>query len=188
MNEEKGWIIRLVPEECEEEPRVFWPPFPVPGTAPVRASLTMVQTAGDRAQKEPQPPSFRPEKCVLVADDDDRLVLTLSLVLSREGFPVQCAADGGQALELFFQYRPQVVILDYFMPVKNGFQVLQQIRQVAGPREVSVIIITARGLETDVEEAFRIGASDFIIKPFSPRELIARVKAVSALLAHPEAS
>lgn len=125
---------------------------------------------------------------ILLADDSMQVRRVLNVILSQEGFTVSSAEDGGQALELFRTLHPRLVILDYFMPVRNGFQVLQEIRRVATPNEVPVIILTGKGLEADIEEAFRIGANDYILKPFSTRELIARIKAclaISRSVGHP---
>ncbi len=140
-----------------------------------------------RADEAEDQPKTSAENLILIVDDDLQTNRLISLMLLREGFSVLCATDGGEAMELFHLHHPRLVILDYFMPVKNGFQVLREIRQLASPRKVYVLIVTGKGLESDIEEAFRIGASDFICKPFNPRELIARVKAAYAILARPEA-
>jgi PleD family two-component response regulator len=114
---------------------------------------------------------------VLIVDDNVQVLRVLVMMLEREGFEVLQAQDGGRALELFHENRPQLVVLDYFMPVRDGFQVLREIRRTADANEVPVIMVTSKGLESDIEEAFNIGASDYVTKPFSPRELAARIKA-----------
>lgn len=141
-----------------------------------------------RPRCESVPSAQSGKDSILLADDSMQVRRVLNVILSQEGFTVSSAEDGGQALELFRTLQPRLVILDYFMPVRNGFQVLQEIRRVATPNEVPVIILTGKGLEADIEEAFRIGANDYILKPFSTRELIARIKAclaISRSVGHP---
>jgi two-component system, OmpR family, KDP operon response regulator KdpE len=113
---------------------------------------------------------------VLVVDDDPRLrdALEVGLKLQWEDTQVITAADGEAGLEAFFETEPDVVLLDVTMPRKNGFEVLQDIRRVS---DVPVIMLTARGDDTDQVRGLELGADDYVPKPFSHLTLMARIKA-----------
>jgi DNA-binding response OmpR family regulator len=112
---------------------------------------------------------------VLIVDDDVDLLDVLSYALRREGFNVQVAADGQQALSRIQSSKPDVILLDVRLPKVNGFEVLRRIRE---SDDIPVIVLTALNDEETVLKAFNLGADDFITKPFSPRQLTARIRAV----------
>jgi two-component system response regulator ResD len=112
---------------------------------------------------------------VLVVDDEPIVRDVLSRYLSREGFEVETAADGQAALDAFEATRPELVVLDLMLPRINGLEVFRRIRSRNG---AAVIMLTARGEETDRVVGLELGADDYIAKPFSPREVVARVRAV----------
>lgn len=112
---------------------------------------------------------------ILVADDDENIVELISLYLRKEGFAVIAARDGGEALQKIAQQEPDLVLLDIMMPVKDGWEVCREVRQ---RYRVPVIMLTARGEAYDKILGLELGADDYITKPFNPRELVARVKAV----------
>jgi len=112
---------------------------------------------------------------ILVVDDEPHIRELLKLYLSREGYEVLEAHDGDAALRLVAQTPPSLVILDIMMPRTDGWDVLRNVRQ---KNTVPVIMLTARGEEVDRVLGLELGADDYITKPFSPRELVARVKAV----------
>ena len=112
---------------------------------------------------------------VLLVDDDRDLVDVLTYILRREGYEVDTAFDGEQGWTRFKDDPPELVILDANMPGLDGFEVCKRIREVS---KTPVIMLTARTDETDVVQALGLGADDYITKPFSPRQLVARVKAV----------
>ena len=114
---------------------------------------------------------------VLVVDDDPRLrdALEVGIQLQWQDARVLTAADGEAGLDLFFEHEPDVVLLDVSMPLKNGFEVLQDIRRVS---DVPVIMLTARGKDTDQVRGLELGADDYVAKPFSHVALMARIKAV----------
>jgi two-component system, OmpR family, response regulator ResD len=112
---------------------------------------------------------------ILIVDDEPTLVEVLALYLREDGYIVQTAADGMLALALIRDERPDLVVLDLMLPQVSGLEVLRQIRASAGP---PVIMLTARGDETDRVVGLELGADDYVTKPFSNRELVARVKAV----------
>ncbi len=114
---------------------------------------------------------------VLIVDDDRDLLeaLTLGLQLQWQDADVATASDGEAGLARFFEDAPDVVLLDVGLPRMDGFEVLRKIRQVA---DTPVLMLTARGEELDKVRGLEIGADDYITKPFSPLELLARIKAV----------
>ena len=115
------------------------------------------------------------EARVLVVDDEPIVREVLSRYLSREGFEVKTAADGEAALDAFAVTRPELVLLDLMLPRVDGLEVFRRIR---GSERVAVIMLTARGEETDRVVGLELGADDYVAKPFSPREVVARVRAV----------
>lgn len=112
---------------------------------------------------------------ILVVDDEPELRQMLRRYLVAEGFEVTGAVDGNEALAKFNDARPELIVLDVGLPDKDGFSVLQEIRRVS---DVPVIMLTARTEEVDRVIGLTIGADDYVAKPFSPRELVARVRAV----------
>ena len=112
---------------------------------------------------------------VLVADDDGAMRNLIQLVLSEAGFEVLLAQDGLRALELWREKSPDLILLDVVMPPPDGFEVCRVIRKASN---VPVIFLTARKEEQDVVTGFEAGAYDFVVKPFRPRELVARLRAV----------
>jgi two-component system phosphate regulon response regulator PhoB len=112
---------------------------------------------------------------ILVVDDDERSRALVRVALESESFSVLEASDGAQALELISSETPDLVVLDVNLPSMGGFDVLAQIRLA---RAVPVIMVTGRDGETDRVLGLELGADDYVIKPFSPRELTSRVRAI----------
>ncbi len=112
---------------------------------------------------------------VLVVDDEPHSRRVLSSILGREGFDVITASDGLEGLEAVKAGGVDLVILDLMMPGANGLEILSKIRTTPGRADTPVIILTAKGQDTDREAAFAGGADDFLTKPFSPKKLIARI-------------
>ncbi len=115
---------------------------------------------------------------ILVVDDEREIRELLRYNLEREGYQVLTAQDGDQALARIFSAHPDLVLLDLLLPGLNGLEVLREVRQEPSTREIPVLLLTARGAEMDKLLGFERGADDYITKPFSPREVIARVEAV----------
>lgn len=111
---------------------------------------------------------------VLVVDDEETMVRSLSNLLAREGYEVAVARDGPQALEAAKTQRPDLVLLDVMLPGVDGMEVCRQIRTWS---TVPIIMLTAKTEEVDKVVGLEVGADDYVTKPFSPRELVARVKA-----------
>ena len=112
---------------------------------------------------------------ILVVDDEKRMVRFIQLNLEQDGFQVVTAYNGEEALDQVRTQLPDLVLLDIMMPDIDGFQVLEKIREVS---TVPVIMLTAKGEEDDRVRGLELGADDYITKPFSPRELVSRIKAV----------
>jgi two-component system KDP operon response regulator KdpE len=112
---------------------------------------------------------------ILVVDDERRMVGFIRLNLEQDGFEVIEAFNGNEALERLRDSLPDLILLDVMMPDIDGFEVLRMIREIS---QVPVIMLTAKGEEDDKVKGLELGADDYITKPFSPRELVSRVKAV----------
>lgn len=113
---------------------------------------------------------------VLIADDEPNIVISLEFLMKREGYDVSIARDGQQALDAIRKLRPDLVLLDVMMPVKSGIEVLQAVRadeELGGTR---ILMLTAKGRETDVAKGLALGADAYMTKPFSTRELAERVR------------
>lgn len=113
---------------------------------------------------------------ILVVDDESNILDVVELYLLREGYKVIRAGDGLTALNLFAENKPDVVVLDVMLPKLDGLEVCRRMREQVGPT-LPVIMLTARSQEEDKLTGLEGGADDYITKPFSPRELVARVKA-----------
>lgn len=118
------------------------------------------------------------ETRVLLVEDDAALAELLTYHLQREGFIVTATADGEQALLLAREAVPDLVLLDWMVPGLSGLEVCRQLRRGQGTANVPIIMLTARGEEEDRVRGLETGADDYMTKPFSPRELLARVNAV----------
>lgn len=112
---------------------------------------------------------------ILVVEDDPSILELIQYHLEREGMQVFAAPDGRRALELFNAHRPDLLLLDLMLPVLDGFEVCRRVRQVS---DVPIIMLTAKGQEADRIKGFELGADDYVTKPFSPKELVARIRAV----------
>ena len=118
---------------------------------------------------------------ILVADDDEKIRELLEIYLTKEGFAVEQAADGAEAILKAQQMKPDLIVLDIMMPVLDGMEVCRQVRKFS---QVPVIMLTARTEDEDRIMGLELGADDYLAKPFNPRELVARVKAVLRRMAH----
>lgn len=112
---------------------------------------------------------------VLVVDDEESYRQALAAGLSQEGFAVECAADGHEALRLFHRIHPDLVLIDVMLPDQSGVELCQRMRALA---PVPIIMVTAKDSEVDVVLGLELGASDYVSKPFRLRELVARMRAV----------
>jgi two-component system KDP operon response regulator KdpE len=122
--------------------------------------------------------------CILVVEDEPRLLRLVREVLKAVGYRVVAAGDGMTALEMAALERPDLILLDILLPREmDGYEVCRRVREFSG---VPVIMLTAKARESDKLKGFEVGADDYLIKPFSSKELIARVQAVLRRSKHPE--
>jgi two-component system alkaline phosphatase synthesis response regulator PhoP len=114
-------------------------------------------------------------KTILVVEDETAIARLIRDYLEQAGFTVLLAGDGNAAIHLGQTAKPDLVVLDLGLPGRDGFDVTRELRRVS---EVPIVVVTARGEETDRIVGLELGADDYVVKPFSPRELVARVRAV----------
>lgn len=112
---------------------------------------------------------------ILVVDDEERIRRLLKMYLEREKYLIEEASDGDEALKLALEKEYDVILLDLMMPGKDGMEVCKELRE---KKSTPVIMLTAKGEETNRVQGFEVGADDYIVKPFSPREVVLRVKAL----------
>ncbi len=117
-------------------------------------------------------------KKILIADDEPNIVISLEFLLKREGYEVVVAHNGVQALERIREQRPDMAILDVMMPQRNGFEVCQDLRQDPEFKDLRIMMLTAKGRDTEVSKGLALGADVYMTKPFATKELIAKVKAL----------
>ncbi|MCE2907633.1 MAG: response regulator [Burkholderiaceae bacterium] len=117
---------------------------------------------------------------VLIADDEPNILVTLEFLMQREGHRVLMARDGDEALAQLRAHRPDLVLLDVMMPGKTGFEVCQALRADEALAHTRVLLLTAKGRDTDVAQGLGVGADAYVTKPFSTRELAARVRELLA--------
>ncbi len=142
---------------------------------PCSSSPDLYQVASHR---EPYYCSVQPmmtTQSILICDDDPLLLELLEYRLASKGYRVTIARDGGEALELARNSAPDAIVLDAMMPVIDGYEVLRRIRNDENMGSIPVLMLTARKQERDVLSALELGASDFMVKPFIPEELAARL-------------
>nr|WP_211161164.1 response regulator [Microcella alkalica] len=114
----------------------------------------------------------------MIVEDEPDVLLLLENRVRGAGHEVMSASDGERGLELALEERPDLVILDWMMPKLDGIEVLERLRADGPGRDIKVLMLTARSQQKDVERAFAAGADDYIVKPFSSRELIERIAAL----------
>jgi two-component system phosphate regulon response regulator PhoB len=115
---------------------------------------------------------------ILVIEDEAALVELIRYNLEKEGFRVSAANDGEEGLALLKESKPDLLVLDWMLPHVSGIEICRQIRRKTELRDLPVIMLTARGEEADRIRGLEVGADDYVIKPFSPSELVARIRAV----------
>ncbi len=119
-------------------------------------------------------------KCILVVDDEPNIVLSLEFLMTQAGYEVNTAADGEVALQSIEASPPDLVLLDVNIPKRNGYEVCETIRANPTWEHVKVVMITAKGRDVEREKGLALGADDYIVKPFSTHEVVAKVAEVLA--------
>ena len=113
---------------------------------------------------------------ILIADDEPNILISLEFLMKREGYEVKLARDGQEAIEAILTHRPDLVLLDVMMPRKTGFDVCQEIRAHEQVKDTRILMLTAKGRDTDVAKGLALGANAYMTKPFSTRELVEKVR------------
>lgn len=117
-------------------------------------------------------------KKILIVDDEPNIIVSLEFLMKKEGFDIAIAVDGEEALAKAASFAPDLVLLDVMMPKKSGFEVCEALRADAVNPELKIVMLTAKGRDTEVAKGLAIGADAYVTKPFSTKELVARVKAM----------
>ena len=115
---------------------------------------------------------------ILIADDEPNILVSLEYLMKREGYDVTLAHDGDEALAAIVAQRPALVLLDVMMPKKSGFEVCQELRANETVKDTLVLMLTAKGRDTDIAKGLGSGADAYMTKPFSTKELVAKVRAM----------
>ena len=113
---------------------------------------------------------------ILIADDEPNILISLEYLMKREGYTVSVARDGEEALQAILLERPELVLLDVMMPKKTGFEVCQEVRANDAARDTLILMLTAKGRDTDVAKGLGSGADAYMTKPFSTKELVQKVR------------
>lgn len=113
---------------------------------------------------------------ILIVDDEPNIVLALELLMKKEGFEVHTVDDGEKAFHAVRELRPDLVLLDIMMPKMDGYEVCQRIRSDASLKSVRIVMLTAKGRDVEKEKGLALGVDAYITKPFSTREVVAKVK------------
>jgi DNA-binding response OmpR family regulator len=112
---------------------------------------------------------------VLIADDEPNIVISLEYLMKRAGYEVHIARDGQEAIDAIRREHPRLVLLDVMMPRKSGYDVCQELRADAQIKDTLVLMLTAKGRDTDVDKGLGVGADAYMTKPFATKELVAKV-------------
>lgn len=115
---------------------------------------------------------------ILIVDDEPNIVISLEYLMKREGWETAVAADGEAALAALEKVLPDLVILDVMLPRMNGFEVCRRIRADLRWRSLRILMLTAKGRETEVEKGLGLGADAYVTKPFSTKDLVAQIRAL----------
>lgn len=118
---------------------------------------------------------------ILIADDEPHIVRSLSFIFSKEGFRVETASDGEEALQKCRKFAPRIAFFDLIMPRMDGLQLCREIKSDGDGCHTHVIILTCKGQDIDRENCLKAGANDFITKPFSPNEVLGKVRSLLGL-------
>lgn len=118
---------------------------------------------------------------ILIVDDEPNIVISLEFLMKREGFTVSVAVDGEEALRRIAETQPDLVLLDVMMPKKSGFEICQEVRANPAWTAIKIVMLTAKGRDTEVQKGVALGADAYVTKPFSTKELVATVRSVLGL-------
>ena len=119
-------------------------------------------------------------KKILIVDDEPNIVISQEFLVKKEGFTVAVAADGEEALAKVAEFSPDLILLDVMMPKKSGFEVCEALRADPARSGLKIIMLTAKGRDTEMAKGLALGADAYMTKPFSTKDLIARIREVLA--------
>ena len=122
---------------------------------------------------------------ILIVDDEPNIVLALELLMKKEGYEVHTVDDGERAFQAAKELRPDLILLDIMMPKMDGYEVCQRIRSDALLKDISIIMLTAKGREVEKAKGLALGADHYITKPFSTRQVVMKVKEILAARSDP---
>ncbi len=117
---------------------------------------------------------------ILIVDDEPNIVISLEYLMKKEGFEIAIATDGEAALQLAAEFAPDLILLDVMMPKKSGFEVCEALRADPARAGMKIIMLTAKGRETEVTKGLALGADSYITKPFSTKDLVLQIKSLLA--------
>ena len=120
-------------------------------------------------------------KKILIVDDEPNIVISLEFLMKKEGFEVAVANDGDEALAKVASFNPDLLLLDVMMPKKSGFEVCEALRADSECTGLKIVMLTAKGRDTEMAKGLAIGADAYVTKPFSTRELVDKVKEMLAV-------
>jgi DNA-binding response OmpR family regulator len=115
-------------------------------------------------------------RSILIADDEPNILISLEYLMKREGYTVSVARDGEEAIAAILRDRPALVLLDVMMPKKSGFEVCQEVRANETVKDTLILMLTAKGRDTDIAKGLGSGADAYVTKPFSTRDLVQKVR------------
>jgi DNA-binding response OmpR family regulator len=115
-------------------------------------------------------------KKILIADDEPNIVISLEFLMQHSGYQVEVASDGEEALRLLADFKPDLILLDIMLPLHNGFEVCQRIRENPDWSGMKIVMLTAKGREVEMAKGLALGADVYITKPFATKDLLANVQ------------
>jgi DNA-binding response OmpR family regulator len=115
-------------------------------------------------------------KKILIAEDESNILVSLEFLMEQSGYEIRTVADGEEALRVAREFRPDLMLLDVMLPLRNGFEVCQLIREAPESSAMKIVMLTAKGRDTEVAKGLALGADAYITKPFATRDLLDTVK------------
>jgi DNA-binding response OmpR family regulator len=115
---------------------------------------------------------------ILIVDDEPNIVISLEYLMKKEGYQIAVATDGDAALQQASEFLPDLILLDVMMPKKSGFEVCETLRTLPALAKVKIIMLTAKGRETEVAKGLALGADAYVTKPFSTKDLVLQIKSL----------
>lgn len=115
---------------------------------------------------------------ILIVDDEPNIVISLEFLMKKEGFEIAVASDGEEALTKVASFKPDLILLDVMMPKKSGFEVCESLRADPAYAGLVIVMLTAKGRDTEVAKGLAIGADAYVTKPFSTKDLVTKVKSM----------